>query len=118
MMFGWMPSVGSSRRRSFGFVISARNSKLLVLPYRQIAAAPVQHRLENWKKGRRFFLGRIFAGAKTTKPGFQVLADGQHREDETALGHIANPDMGKLIRTGPVTSMPSNMSGVGFLVAP
>ena len=37
-----------------------RNSKLLLLPSRQIAAAPFQHRLENWKKGRRFLLGRIF----------------------------------------------------------
>jgi len=57
--------------------------------------------LRTGKKVVDFFWEEFFAGAKTTKPGFQVLADGQHREDETALGHMANPDMGKLIRTGP-----------------
>jgi hypothetical protein len=29
----------------------ARDSKLLLLPSRQIAATPVRHRLENWKQG-------------------------------------------------------------------
>jgi hypothetical protein len=42
MMLGWMPSVGSSSSSSLGQDQRARDGQLLLLPARQVAAAPVR----------------------------------------------------------------------------
>ena len=91
MIDGWMPSVGSSRISSFGPMASARRDRqLLLLPARQVAAAPahiwLQHRehLEN--------LAPVLGGGRgsAANPDPQVFLHRQAREDLASLRHIAD----------------------------
>ena len=119
MMFGWMPSVGSSRMSSLGLVSSdAGDGELLLLAAGEHAALAFQEFLDDGEQGEdpvdwsAVRLDALGAGADE-----EVFLDGEVREDLAALGHIAEARCGRVRRWSmrsirlPMNSMAPDSSG-------
>ena len=88
MIDGWIPSVGSSKRMSFGIAgQAAGDGQQLLLPAAQSGAAPVQQR----RQARKRLENRVnpFLGASARETHAQVVANAESGEDLSPLRHIA-----------------------------
>ena len=90
MIEGWMPSVGSSRIEQLGRRGQrARDGELLLLAAGEVAAAPLQHRLEH-REQLEDCAGHAASPAGWRPGPSQVLLHREAREDLAPLRHVAD----------------------------
>jgi hypothetical protein len=99
MIDGWMPSVGSSRTRSFGFVTSARAmASCCCWPPEKSPPPASQHVVEHGKERKDFVVDRPLAARPGGVAGYEVLAHRQERENLAPLRDIAKAGLGPQVR--------------------
>jgi hypothetical protein len=76
----------------------ARDGKLLLLPARQVAAAPVLHLLEDGEQLEDAVGNGTLPLRQAGKARLQVLAHRQQREDHPPLRHVADAHLRQPVR--------------------
>ena len=108
MIDGWMPSVGSSRMRSFGCHRErAADRELLLLSAGQVAAAPAQHVREHREHLEDALRNAPRRAAWSRARSRRFSSHGEPRKDLATLRHVAQPEPRPRVRRQPRDVAPS-----------
>ena len=107
MIDGWMPSVGSSRRRKARpHDERACDGKLLLLAAGEIAAAPAKHVFQHRKQLEDVVGHRAVGALQWRIAGLQIFLHSEQSKDLAALRHESDARPGAIVRRAPVELIP------------